>query len=61
MKERILQEQEDLNIKIDKLEKFIESDEFNKIDYANQYLLKEQSKIMCKYNSILRVRLKTIK
>ena len=61
MKDRILQEQQELNLKIDKIEAFIQSDEFNKLNYSNQYLLQEQSKAMCKYNSILRIRLSTIK
>lgn len=49
----------DLSLKIEKLNNFIERDEtYKTIDPKEQELLKEQREVMTKYASILRERIK---
>ena len=58
-KSRLRKELEDLNFKIEKLNNFIEKkDIFKTIDLEEQELLKEQRRIMNKYENILRKRIK---
>ena len=58
-KSRLRKELEDLNFKIEKLNNFIEkNDIFKTIDLEEQELLKEQRRIMNKYENILRKRIK---
>ena len=56
---RLQKELEDLDLKIEKLNSFIEKNEiFKTIDLKEQELLKEQREIMTKYANILRKRIK---
>ena len=56
---RLQKELEDLDLKIEKLNNFIEkNDIFKTIDLKEQELLKEQREIMTKYANILRKRIK---
>ena len=56
---RLQKELEDLDLKIEKLNNFIEKNEiFKTIDLKEQELLKEQREIMAKYANILRKRIK---
>ncbi|BBM40549.1 hypothetical protein JCM16776_0769 [Leptotrichia shahii] len=56
---RLQKELEDLDLKIEKLNNFIEKNEiFKTIDLKEQELLKEQREIMTKYANILRKRIK---
>ena len=58
-KSRLRKELEELNFKIEKLNNFIEkNDIFKTIDLEEQELLKEQRRIMNKYENILRKRIK---
>ena len=56
--ERLKHEQISLDIKIDKLIKFIESSKFQTVDSTNQDLLFQQYEYMELYNSILKQRIK---
>ena len=56
---RLQKELEDLDLKIEKLNNFIEKNEiFKTIDLEEQELLKEKREIMNKYANILRKRIK---
>ena len=56
---RLQKELEDLDLKIEKLNNFIEKNEiFKTIDLKERELLKEQREIMTKYANILRKRIK---
>ena len=56
---RLKEEFNDLSLKIEKLNNFIERDEtYKTIDPKEQELLKEQREVMTKYASILRERIK---
>lgn len=50
---RMKDEQKDLNDKIVKLAKFIDSDAFQKLDFRNQMFLRQQKDAMDDYNTIL--------
>lgn len=56
-KVRLINEQFELQEKINKLKPFIESENFKKVDKYQQKLLKEQVDVMDKYNQILIERL----
>ena len=58
---RLQNEQEELSLKINKLEGFFETENFIELSFANQHLLKQQAMAMHKYNDILRVRLELLK
>lgn len=51
--ERMKNEYEELNNKILKLEKFVESKKFENLNDKNKSLLKEQHKFMKKYSEVL--------
>ena len=56
-KVRLVNEQFELQEKINKLKPFIESENFEKVDKYQQKLLKEQIEVMESYNNILIERL----
>ena len=56
-KVRLVNEQFELQEKINKLKPFIESENFKKVDDSQQKLLKEQVEVMERYNDILVERL----
>jgi len=56
-KVRLVNEQFELQEKINKLKPFIESENFKKVDEYQQKLLKEQVDVMDNYNQILIERL----
>lgn len=56
-KVRLVNEQFELQEKINKLKPFIESENFKKVDDSQQKLLKEQAEVMERYNYILVERL----
>lgn len=58
---RLQNEQEELSIKINKLEEFFGSKNFIELSFAQQFLLKEQCIAMHRYNDILRIRLETLR
>lgn len=51
--ERMIEEQKNLQEKIDKLEKFINSDDCKKLSVQKQFLLELQHAYMVSYNSVL--------
>ena len=51
--ERMIEEQKNLKEKIDKLEKFINSDDCKKLSVQKQFLLELQYAYMVSYNSVL--------
>lgn len=53
---RIITEQNELQDKLTKLNKFIESEKFTPLDDENQRLLKMQSSAMSIYNDVLNMR-----
>lgn len=57
---RLLQERNELTLKINKLTSFIDSDEFTKLSFSNQYLLNEQIKVMLNYRDILKIRIELL-
>lgn len=59
-KERLLQEKNDLEKKVSKLEHFVVSDRFYKLSEANMILLKDQLKAMTAYLNILLIRLELL-
>ena len=56
-KKRLISEKDELNEKIVKLNQFINSENFNKIDKVQQSLLKTQLFVMRTYHSILEERI----
>jgi hypothetical protein len=59
-KTRLLEEKEQLDEKISKLEPFIGSEPFNGIDVAQQDLLIEQLDVMRNYSTILEKRIELL-
>lgn len=57
-KDRVEIELGELNYKIDKLKDFISSENFNKLTFQMQRLLREQQTYMEGYSAVLRLRLK---
>jgi hypothetical protein len=54
---RVVEEQAVLQLKIDKLESFLDSANFQTLSDNQRWLLLEQSEAMLKYNAILRLRI----
>ncbi len=54
---RVIEEEKQLKIKMDKLSSFIKSDDFNKLDLADCCLLRKQYGIMSDYDNILQQRI----
>lgn len=54
---RVIEEQKDLQIKLDKLRDFLEKGKPENIDSNEWYLLDKQFGAMCKYNEILKERI----
>jgi hypothetical protein len=59
--ERVIIELNELNVKLSKLNDFIESPNFIKLDLENQDLLKQQKVIMEQYADIVESRIKLFK
>lgn len=59
-KTRLVEEQGELEEKLDKLDSFILSDNFNKIDNVQKALLKVQATAMNTYNQCLKERLERL-
>lgn len=55
--ERVLREQEELTAKLTRLKNFITGYTFKDLGPTDQTLLKEQRRLMTKYDSILRQRI----
>ena len=57
--QRIIDEKEELDTKLTKLEKFIYNEEgtFNSLSNMNQNLLRAQAEIMAEYSAVLRRRI----
>lgn len=58
--ERLKEEQKELQIKLDGLANFINTDSFRKLSYANQELLHLQFSYMHDYNRVLKIRLEIL-
>lgn len=55
--ERLKNEQKELQLNLDKLNSFINSDKVTELSTANRILLKRQAEVMREYNEILIIRL----
>ena len=59
--QRVVDEATELTEKVDKLQKFIQSYNFNRLDTSNKELLNTQSHHMTEYLSVLRKRIEQFK
>ena len=60
LKKRLLVEQEQLNERVDGLQKFLRSEGFKKLEQLQQELLTEQLVFMIQYKRVLNTRIQSI-
>lgn len=58
---RVVKEQEELELKLDKLGLFIKTDMFKTLEYLEQNILARQHEAMFQYNTILKERINAFK
>lgn len=59
--DRVVKERNQLNVRLKKLDSFINRPEFKKVDNDEQEDLKEQKKLMRRYRNLLNRRIKRFK
>ena len=55
--ERVIKEEEELDLKVEALHNFTNSEAFNALDARNRELLLQQGKAMCDYSLALKARI----